>query len=357
MSQTGRSVSRLHLLPLVGALTLAAAAPFFAPVAARASHGDLVLQSQPEVSGCMGVRTTPGSRNTVMTLLEADLRPRGWARFELSFPLGDASGREAFVMTDCVFIAGSPVQKYLIPIAPNEYHVTFVLQIPADAPYGASYCNYAATTAAPSNSPGSNRKAASNCWALAPDPMTGDPEIVDLPGSRETGSTDETATDGSAGGGTDLGGDPGSGDVDSGSGGDEDGDGRQDDGKTAPGAGDEGGSDAPGDGMAPGNGASDPTPDDGKKLSPAPGAGDGEAPADDGGKDLGATPRDAGTPRDAAPVDDSSETVTLPRRLPDTAVTGPVGAPLDLAGWPALAVAWMRLLAVFRGSAERRERD
>ncbi|MDQ3879958.1 MAG: hypothetical protein M3295_02605, partial [Chloroflexota bacterium] len=113
----------------------------------RAADAVIVPTAIDGTSGCMGARTTPGSENTTLTVLDGDLRPGGWVIFELRFPVGEAEGREAFVVTDCVVIGGRAFEKYEIPIAANEYTVVFQLVIPADAPGGGAYCNYAKTTA------------------------------------------------------------------------------------------------------------------------------------------------------------------------------------------------------------------
>ena len=98
------------------------------------------------------------------------LEPGGTATFEISFPVDpeDVAGRTTFVITDCVFIDGEAALKYSSSFVPNteNFILTFTLQIPAGTPIGAEYCNYAKTTAAPSQSQASNRKAGPACFVV-----------------------------------------------------------------------------------------------------------------------------------------------------------------------------------------------
>jgi hypothetical protein len=63
------------------------------------------------------------------------------------------------------------VAKYFIHFVPNteNFVLTFTLNIPANAPVGDEYCNYAKTTAAPSQSQASNRKAGPACFLIGGD--------------------------------------------------------------------------------------------------------------------------------------------------------------------------------------------
>ncbi|HEY8635977.1 MAG TPA: hypothetical protein VIL81_01835, partial [Candidatus Limnocylindrales bacterium] len=111
-----------------------------------------------------------GSENTNKRLVSGSLVPGGSATFEISYPVtaDDVSGRTTFVITDCVFIDGNAALKYSVSFVPNteNFILTFTLQIPAGTPIGAEYCNYAKTTAAPSKSPASNRKAGPACFVV-----------------------------------------------------------------------------------------------------------------------------------------------------------------------------------------------
>ncbi len=141
-----------------------------APRAALAAAGDPVVTLEDGVNGCQGVRTTPGSENTDKRLIGGSLVPGGTATFRITYPVdpADVAGRTTFVITDCVFIDGNAVLKYSVSFVPNtvDYVLTFDLVIPAGTPIGSEYCNYAKTTAAPSTSQASNRKAGPACFIV-----------------------------------------------------------------------------------------------------------------------------------------------------------------------------------------------
>jgi len=140
------------------------------PAATAAANGDPVVTQETGVAGCMGVRTTPGSENTDKRLIGGTLQPGGTAVFEISYPVdpSDVAGRTTFVITDCVFIDGEPVLKYSVSFVPNteNFILSITLDIPEDAPLGSEYCNFAKTTAAPSESQASNRKAGPACFIV-----------------------------------------------------------------------------------------------------------------------------------------------------------------------------------------------
>jgi hypothetical protein len=159
---------------VLGATALAAiAVPLTVPLIASAADGDPVVTLQDGTSGCNGVVATPGSENTTKRLVAGDLEPGGTVTFQIGYPVDatDVSGRETFVITDCVFIGDTAVAKYEVSFVPNttNFILTFQLTIPADAPVGAEYCNYAKTTAAPSASQASNRKANPACFHIGGD--------------------------------------------------------------------------------------------------------------------------------------------------------------------------------------------
>jgi uncharacterized repeat protein (TIGR01451 family) len=137
---------------------------------ALAAAGDPVVTLEDGVNGCNGVRPTPGSENTNKRLVGGSLVPGGTATFEISYPVdpADVAGRTTFVITDCVFIDGDAALKYSVSFVPNttDYVLTFDLVIPAGTPIGAEYCNFAKTTAAPSESQASNRKAGPACFVV-----------------------------------------------------------------------------------------------------------------------------------------------------------------------------------------------
>src|SRR5438552_1893802 len=150
-------------MAVVAAAALAGfAAPLTLAAPAGAAPGDPVVTLQQGTAGCNGVRPTPGSENTSKRLVSGDLEPGGTLTFEIAYPVSasDVSGRTTFVITDCVFINGKAALKYTVSFVPNteNFLLTFQLTIPEGTPVGALYCNDAKTTAAPSDSPASNRK-------------------------------------------------------------------------------------------------------------------------------------------------------------------------------------------------------
>ena len=146
---------------------------FAAPRVVLGAAGDPVVTLEDGVNGCNGVRPTPGSENTNKRLVGGSLQPGGTATFEISFPVdpADVSGRETFVVTDCVFINDTAVLKYSVSFVPNteNFILTITLDIPVGTPLGSQYCNYAKTTAAPSSSQASNRKAGPACFTVGGD--------------------------------------------------------------------------------------------------------------------------------------------------------------------------------------------
>lgn len=168
-------------LAVTGAAALASiAVPLL--LAAPAHAATVTIESG--VAGCQGVVTTPGSENTTKRLIAGDLEPGGTVTFEINYPVdaGDVNGD--FAITDCVFINDVATVKYTVSFVPNNtaFLLTFNLQIPADAPVGALYCNYAKTTQSPSASQASNRKANPACFHIG-----GDLRIIKL--GSDTGDT------------------------------------------------------------------------------------------------------------------------------------------------------------------------
>ena len=145
-------------------------APLVSPLANSVSAAATVTLED-GVNGCMGVRTTPGSENTTKELIGGTLEPGGTAIFRFTFPatVQGNPGQEEWVLTDCVFLNGDPLQKYTVTALSNDVSpvvIEFTLTIPADAPIGAEYCNYGKTTATPSDSQASNRKAGPACFVI-----------------------------------------------------------------------------------------------------------------------------------------------------------------------------------------------
>ncbi|HET7684902.1 MAG TPA: isopeptide-forming domain-containing fimbrial protein [Candidatus Limnocylindria bacterium] len=148
-------------------------APLVSPMTSVVRADDVVITQDDNTNGCNGVVTTPGSENTDKRLIAGSLEPGGTATFEITYPVDpdDVAGREQFEITDCVFIGDEAVAKYFIHFVPNteNFILTFTLSIPSDAPVGDEYCNYAKTTAAPSESQASNRKAGPACFLIGGD--------------------------------------------------------------------------------------------------------------------------------------------------------------------------------------------
>ena len=93
----------------------------FARCRHRGRSGDVTIVQDDNTNGCNGVVTTPGSENTLKTLVGGTLEPGGTAEFIISFPVDaeDVTGREEFEITDCVFIGDEAVLKFFISFVPN----------------------------------------------------------------------------------------------------------------------------------------------------------------------------------------------------------------------------------------------
>ena len=158
------------VLVVLGVLTGVIGA--FAP--ASGADGDApVVTPEDGVNGCNGVRPTPGSENTNKRLdpnYPSDFNPGGAVGFIIDYPVdaADVSGRTTFVITDCVFVDDDAVAKYSVSFVPNttDFALHFAVPIPPGTPLGSQFCNYAKTTAAPSESQASNRKAGPACFTV-----------------------------------------------------------------------------------------------------------------------------------------------------------------------------------------------
>ena len=138
-----------------------------------ADHGDPHVTLQPNTSGCNGVLPTPGSENTTKRLdpnFPSDFNPGGVVGYIIDYPVdaADVAGRTTFVITDCVFVGDTALAKYEVSFVPNttSYQLRFSVPIPGDVALGGLFCNYAKTTAAPSTSQASNRKAGPACFTV-----------------------------------------------------------------------------------------------------------------------------------------------------------------------------------------------
>lgn len=149
--------------PLVAALVAAG----LLTSTAVATHGDTHVVLQPDTKGCTGVLPSTDG-NTDMRLVGGTLTPGGTAIFEITYPLEPSSIGKEFTITACAFISGVATLKYLVSFVPSNE--AFVLQmtfaVPADAPVGATYCNYAKTTRSPTAAQASQRKAGPACFII-----------------------------------------------------------------------------------------------------------------------------------------------------------------------------------------------
>jgi fimbrial isopeptide formation D2 family protein len=178
MDSRATTTTRLSLFPILIALLMNLLIGPLAPVISGSAQtlvraDDVEIIQDDSTEGCNGVVSTPGSENTDKRLISGSLEPGGTATFEISYPVDpeDVAGREQFEITDCVFIEDVAVARYFIHFVPNteNFILTFTLNIPDNAPVGDEYCNYAKTTAAPSQSQASNRKAGPACFLIGGD--------------------------------------------------------------------------------------------------------------------------------------------------------------------------------------------
>jgi uncharacterized repeat protein (TIGR01451 family) len=169
MSKTRRSVAAVAAtlvafvwLPILGGI---------------ASAADPILEQDTTINGCNGVLTTPGSENTTKRLdpdYPSDFDPGGIIGYVIDFPV-DADDLDGdFEITDCVYVdppgtgADTAIAKYFVHFVPNNtsFQLRFAVPIPANTPLGSQFCNYAKTTASPSASQASNRKAGPACFTV-----------------------------------------------------------------------------------------------------------------------------------------------------------------------------------------------
>src|SRR4051812_9533369 len=139
-------------------------------LSATSAHAATTVTVTPSNENCNGVLPTPGSENTRKHLVSGDLQPGGTAVFQITYPVSQDDFGQTFTVTDCPVLGGDvhSAQAFQFSFVPNNlfFTVQFALVIPADTPIGTSYCNYAKTTASPSASPSSNRKAGPACFTV-----------------------------------------------------------------------------------------------------------------------------------------------------------------------------------------------
>lgn len=158
-----------------------------------------VVTPQDDPSGCQGILPTPGSENTSKTLVGGSMQPGGTAVFSITYPFDASAVGQQFTITDCVYIGGKAAQKYAITFVPNNTSYTFeyALEIPDDTPLGVEYCNYAKTTAGPSDPQASNRKSGGACFnvggSLRVEKRAGSATGALLPGATFSVSCDAAA--------------------------------------------------------------------------------------------------------------------------------------------------------------------
>jgi len=156
------------------AVALIGIAILAAPVGAV---GETQVVLQPDTKGCSGVLPSTDG-NTDMRLVGGTLTPGGTAVFEITYPVNAASVGKQFTITACAFINDVATLKYLVSFVPSNQsfvlHMTFA--VPADAPVGGRYCNYAKTTRSPTAAQASQRKAGPSCFIIRePSTPTGQP--------------------------------------------------------------------------------------------------------------------------------------------------------------------------------------
>ena len=155
---------------------MVAAASFVATTATagadhEAGHVEVTTLAGNELNKCQGAMPTDGSANTDKRLVGGTLVPGGTAVFEFSYPFDPtaANGRDDFVILDCVFVDDVPAMAFELHGVPNDvspFVFQFTVDIPANVPVGAEFCNVGKTTAAPSSPQGSNRKAGPACFVV-----------------------------------------------------------------------------------------------------------------------------------------------------------------------------------------------
>jgi hypothetical protein len=162
-----------------------------------AIDGEPQVTLQPDTRGCGGILPSTDG-NTDMRVVGGSMMPGGTAIFEITYPLNASSVGKQFTITDCAFINDVAALKYTVSFVPSNqaFVLSMTLGVPADAPVGGLYCNYAKTTGSPTASQASQRKAGPACFVIRPPPGTGSPASPTLPpGSTGTTTTTPTTPD------------------------------------------------------------------------------------------------------------------------------------------------------------------
>jgi uncharacterized repeat protein (TIGR01451 family) len=162
--------------PLAALISLVVALVWL-PLLATGASAAPILVPDPTINGCNGVLPTPGSQNTHKRLdpnYPSDFNPGGVIGYIVDFPVSADDVGGDFELTDCVYVdppgsgTDAPIAKYFVHFVPNaeDFHLQFAVPIPANTPLGSQFCNYVKTTASPSASQASNRKAGPACFTV-----------------------------------------------------------------------------------------------------------------------------------------------------------------------------------------------
>ncbi len=139
---------------------------------------------EPDTRGCNGVLPSTDG-NTDMRFVGGSMQPGSTALYEITYPVNAGSVGKQFTISDCAFIDGVAALRYTVTFVPSNqaYVLTMALAIPASAPVGALYCNYAKTTGSPTASQGSQRKAGPACFTIQGPPSAPAPAAPAAPGA------------------------------------------------------------------------------------------------------------------------------------------------------------------------------
>ena len=169
------------LLLIVGLVVTTLTTFFVTP--ARAALNDFTVPPGVTVTdggeNCNGVVPTPGSENTNKVLdpnAVQNLNPGGTASYLITFP-SNVNNVGTFEIVDCVLLIGpggaaKDYKQVLGEVTFTkvnnsvDFQLAFKFNIPATATNGDQICNVAKTTASPSKSPASNRKAGPACFVI-----------------------------------------------------------------------------------------------------------------------------------------------------------------------------------------------
>jgi hypothetical protein len=171
-----RAMSRLVPHRFVASVALAALVGALATSAVSATHGGTHVTLESGTTGCNGVLPS-NDGNTDMRFVGGSMQPGSTALYEITYPVDAGSVGKQFTITDCAFIDGVAALKYTVTFVPSNeaYVLTMALAVPANAPVGGLYCNYAKTTGSPTASQGSQRKAGPACFTIQAPPTPAAP--------------------------------------------------------------------------------------------------------------------------------------------------------------------------------------